>query len=64
MLSATVCEQAGHWYVAVQVEQERDVPINTGPVVGVDLGVKALATLSDGTVVPNPKPPQAPARDD
>ncbi len=56
MLSATVCEQAGHWYVSVQVEQERAVPSNIGPVVGVDLGIKTLATLSDGTVVPNPKP--------
>jgi putative transposase len=29
--------------------------MNRGPVVGVDLGVKTLATLSDGTVVPNPR---------
>ncbi len=56
VLSATVSEQAGHWYVSVQVEQERAVPLNTGPVVGVDLGVKALTTLSDGTVISNPKP--------
>ncbi|HUY79760.1 MAG TPA: RNA-guided endonuclease TnpB family protein [Ktedonobacterales bacterium] len=56
VLSATVREQAGHWYVSVQVEQEQTIPTNTGPVVGVDLGVKALATLSDGTVIPNPKP--------
>jgi putative transposase len=59
VLSATVSEQAGHWYVAVQVEQQQEVPANTtntGPVVGVDLGVKTLATLSDGTVIPNPKP--------
>jgi putative transposase len=55
ILSATVSEQAGHWYVSVLVEQEQDVPDNTGPVVGVDLGVKTLATLSDGTVVPNPR---------
>src|SRR5262249_10535459 len=26
------------------------------PVVGVDLGVKALATLSEGTAIPTPKP--------
>ena len=54
-LSATVSEQAGHWYVSVQVEQEQCVPENAGPVVGVDLGVKSLATLSDGTVIPNPR---------
>jgi putative transposase len=56
ILSATVSEQAGHWYVSVQVVQEQAVPVTTGPVVGVDLGVKTLATLSDGTVFPNPKP--------
>ncbi len=55
ILSATVSEQAGHWYVSVQVEQEQAVPVNSGPVVGVDLGVKSLATLSDGTIIPNPR---------
>ena len=55
ILSATVSEQAGHWYVSLQVEEEQAVPENTGPVVGIDLGVKQLATLSDGTVIPNPR---------
>ncbi len=55
ILSATVSEHAGHWYVSVQVEQEQIVPLNGGPVVGIDLGVKNLATLSDGTVIPNPR---------
>jgi putative transposase len=56
VLSSTVSEQAGRWYVSVQVEEEFGVPENTGPVVGVDLGVKTLATFSDGTVIPNPRP--------
>ena len=55
ILSATVSEQAGHWYVSIQVEQERAVPENNSLVVGVDLGVKALATCSDGTVIANPR---------
>jgi putative transposase len=55
ILSATVSEQAGHWYVSVQVEEEQAVPENTGPVIGIDLGIKALATLSDGEVIPNPR---------
>jgi putative transposase len=53
ILSATVSEQAGHWYVSLQVEEERTIPENTGPVVGIDLGIKSLATLSDGTVIEN-----------
>ncbi len=57
VLSATVCEHAGHWYVSIQVEQEQAPATlaNRGPVVGVDLGVKTLATLSDGTTIPNPR---------
>ncbi|MGO8947763.1 MAG: RNA-guided endonuclease InsQ/TnpB family protein [Ktedonobacterales bacterium] len=55
ILAATVSEWAGHWYVSVQVEQEQSIPENTGPVVGIDLGIKTLATLSDGTVISNPR---------
>jgi putative transposase len=55
VVSATVSEQAGHWYVSVQVEQEYAALINHGPVAGVDLGVTRLATLSDGTQVSNPR---------
>jgi putative transposase len=55
ILSATVSEQAGHWYVSLQVEEEQAVPENDGPVVGIDLGIKSLATLSDGEVIPNPR---------
>jgi putative transposase len=55
ILSATVSEQAGHWHISVQVEEEQAVPQNTGPVMGIDLGIKSLATLSDGEVIPNPR---------
>ncbi len=55
IFSATVSEAAGHWYVSIQVEQEQSIPENTGPVIGVDLGIKALATFSDGTVIANPR---------
>jgi putative transposase len=55
ILSATVSEKAGHWFVSVQIETSIAVPDNQGPAVGVDLGVKVLATLSDGQVFENPK---------
>jgi putative transposase len=55
ILSATVSEQGGRWYVSVLMEQGHCVPTNNGPMVGVDLGVNRLATLSDGTVEPNPR---------
>ncbi len=56
VLSATVSEKAGRWYVSVQVEEEHAAPAQaTGFVIGVDLGIKALVTLSDGRSVANPK---------
>ena len=55
ILSATISEKAGHWYVSVQVEKEIDVPINTGLPAGADIGIKKLAVVSDGTVYKNPK---------
>ncbi|HEY4032413.1 MAG TPA: RNA-guided endonuclease TnpB family protein [Ktedonobacteraceae bacterium] len=56
ILSATVSEQAGHWYVSVQVEEEvSDALAASGQAMGVDFGIKALATCSDGTTIENPK---------
>ena len=55
VLSATVSERAGRWFVSLQVEEEIKVPDNAGPVVGVDVGISKLATVSDGTIIENPK---------
>jgi putative transposase len=56
ILSATVSERAGHWFVSVQVEEEVPEPTPArGESIGVDLGVKTLATCSDGSGYENPK---------
>ena len=57
VLSTTVSEQAGRWFVSLQVEMELPAPVrNAGKAVaGVDLGIAALATVSDGMVVENPR---------
>ena len=56
ILSATVSERAGHWFVSVAVEVDMSEPIPAqGPPVGVDLGIKTMAFCSDGTVYSNPK---------
>jgi putative transposase len=58
VLSATVRAEAGRWFVAFTVEVQRAIraPARPDAVVGVDLGVKALATFSDGRPpVENPK---------
>ena len=57
VLRMTVSQRAGRWYAALTVE--RDIPTAArapkGGAVGVDLGVKTLATLSDGTIIANPR---------
>lgn len=60
VLRMTVSQRAGRWYAALTIERDdqasqavRRAPM--GGAVGVDLGVKTLATLSDGTVIENPR---------
>jgi putative transposase len=56
ILSATVSEQAGRWYVSIQVEEEHEKPLPTATTaLGVDLGIKILATCSDGMIFENPR---------
>ena len=58
VLRMTISQRAGRWYASLTVERDdtsvtRKAP--KGGAVGVDLGVKTLATLSDGTVIENPR---------
>ena len=59
LIRITVSRRAGNWYASLTVEREPAAPTSVsapkGGVVGVDLGVKNLATLSDGSVIPNPR---------
>jgi len=49
-------EASGKWYAILTAEQEPMQPAeNNGPQVGIDLGLKTFATLSDGTTIRNPK---------
>jgi putative transposase len=45
---------ASKYYASVQCERELDIPVHTGPAVGVDVGLKDLATLSTGEKIPHP----------
>ena len=59
ILSASVSERGGRWFVSIQVEQDQPKFVGVKDehgVVGVDLGIKTLATVSDGTDYENPKP--------
>lgn len=56
ILSVTLSEKAGKWFVSLNVEEEIDTFKNNGGIVGVDLGIEKLATISDGMTFENPKP--------
>jgi IS605 OrfB family transposase len=57
ILSATVRRDGGRWYVSFTCEVERAVrrPADPTLTVGVDVGIKHLAVLSTGELVPNPR---------
>ena len=57
VLRMTISQRAGRWFASLTVERE-DNPVTQAPKdgsVGVDLGIKTLATLSDGSVIENPR---------
>ena len=53
IMHAVVSYRAGWWFVSISVEVEHDVPHHFGGSVGIDLGIKTLATCSDGKVFEN-----------
>lgn len=56
VVRVSVSRRAGNWYASLTVERDPAVTATPkGGAVGIDLGVKNLATLSDGTVIPNPR---------
>jgi putative transposase len=53
--AATISERAGHWFVSIRTDEpERIRPTGT-EILGVDVGIKSLAILSDGTTFKNPR---------
>jgi putative transposase len=57
VLAATISRQADRWFVSFTVEVERHIPASNGKttVVGVDAGIRHLATLSTEATIPNPR---------
>jgi putative transposase len=56
--NCTIKREGGHWYVCIQVEAEVPEPAHPAREVsvGIDLGVRRFATLSDGSVFVAPNP--------
>ncbi len=55
ILSAVISYRAGWWFVSISVEVEHTVSTHSGGAVGIDLGIKTLATTSSGEVFENQK---------
>lgn len=57
ILRMTISRRAGRWFASLTIEREGEPGklALKGVAVGVDLGIKTLATLSDGTVIENPR---------
>jgi len=53
--TVAISEQAGAWYASINVETEHVPADSQGRAIGIDLGIKTLATLSDGMVYDNPR---------
>lgn len=53
--NATISKRAGQYFISLLIDYEPPKVQKTGEVVGIDLGIKTFATLSDGTKYENPK---------
>ena len=54
--SITISMQAGMYFASIQYDDGKEpAKPNGGEPVGIDLGITTLATLSDGTVIENPR---------
>jgi len=56
ILSARISKTADWWFVSITVEMADEIPVNTKPPVGLDVGLNRLATLSDGQRYENQRP--------
>ena len=55
-LYATLSERAGRWYISVLVREEKNISTELNHnILGVDFGIKTLATISNGKIFENPK---------
>jgi putative transposase len=57
ILAATINRRADRWFVSFTVEVQRSIPASNGQpsIVGVDVGIRHLAVLSTGALIPNPR---------
>jgi putative transposase len=55
--NVTVSRHAHHWFVSFKIPYSKSVQsIENQPIIGVDLGIKTLATFSDGQTIAHKRP--------
>ncbi len=54
--SVVISRKANEWFISFKMPHEKIITEKTKGIVGVDLGIKILATLSDGTIFPAIRP--------
>jgi putative transposase len=55
IMNYTVSKDVDRWYASVSVDTAVQELPKTGKTVGIDLGIKTLAVMSDGTIIENAK---------
>jgi putative transposase len=54
---ATISQSGGNWFISILVDDGIPLPdVVSGQALGIDVGIKTLATFSDGHTVENPRP--------
>lgn len=53
--TVTISQDGEYWYACLSVVEEITPPLHTGPAVGLDLGLTAFASLSNGDTIDNPR---------
>lgn len=54
--AAQVKREGRHWYLLLVCEIDAAPANDNGEAIGLDLGLSSFAALSDGTLIPNPRP--------
>jgi putative transposase len=53
--SVTVSLDVDRWYISVLTEIEKEIPVDTRPAIGIDLGLTNFLTTDDSSEVANPR---------
>lgn len=54
IMSYTISRDIDRWYVSILIDADIQKLLKTNKIIGIDLGIKNLATLSDGSTIKNP----------